>query len=159
MKALITISLLFLTLYSSFGSINEIISIRQLYYSSVESKTNTEKLVETLKHITIESDAIQQGYKGMSLLLVAKHSWNPITKNNNFRQGLNWLESAIAKDTSSIELRFLRYSVQCNAPLFLNYSDKIVKDKKYIMKNYKKLDDRDLKNRISNYLTLEMKIK
>ena len=94
---------------------------------------------------------------GVSFFLISKHSLNPIDKLSFFKQGVKWLESSIENDFCNIELRFLRLSVQNNAPSFLNYNNYIEEDKDYLASNYKYLEDEDLKNRISNYLLLQNK--
>ena len=93
----------------------------------------------------------------MSFLLISKHSINPLEKLSFFKLGVLWLESSIENDFCNIELRFLRLSVQNNAPSFLNYNNYIEEDKNYLASNYKYLEDEDLKNRISNYLLLQNK--
>ena len=158
MKSLITIALLMGMIIPSYANVDEdIIELRELYYSSTNSKVNTDKLVEYLKHITFNSSTVYKGYKGMSFLLISKHSWNPIDKLSFFKLGVLWLESSIENDLCNIELRFLRLSVQNNVPSFLNYNNYIEEDRDYLVSNYKYLDDEDLKNRISNYLLLQTK--
>jgi len=158
MKSLITIALLMGMIIPSYGNEEEdIIELRELYYSSTISKVNTYKLVEYLNHITFNSTAINKGYKGMSFLLISKHSWNPIDKLSFFKQGVLWLESSIENDSCNIELRFLRLTAQINLPSFLNYNNDIDEDRDYLVINYKYLDDEDLKKRISNYLLLPIK--
>ena len=142
----------------SYGNVEEdIIELRELYYSSTDSKTNTDILVEYLKHITLNSSPIYKGYKSMSFFLISKHSLNPIDKLSFFKQGVKWLESSIENNYYNIELRFLRLSVQNNLPLFLNYNNNIEDDIDYLVSNYKKIIDEDLKKRISNYLLLQTK--
>ena len=157
MKFLITIALLIGLNTNSFADVEDIIELRELYYSSTDSKINTDKLVEYLKHITLNSSPIHKGYKSMSFFLISKHSLNPIDKLSFFKQGVKWLESSIKNNYNNIELRFLRFSVQNNSPLFLNYNNYIEDDRDYLVGNYKYLEDEDLKNRISNYLLLQTK--
>lgn len=158
MKFLITLVLLMGIIIPSYGNVDEdIIELRELYYSSTNSRVNTDKLVEYLKDITFNSSTIYKGYKGMSFLLISKHSINPLDKLSFFKLGVLWLESSIENDFCNIELRFLRLSVQNNAPSFLNYNNYIEEDKNYLASNYKYLEDEDLKNRISNYLLLQNK--
>ena len=158
MKFIITTALLIAMSLPTYGYVkDDIIELRELYYSSVNSKVNTDKLFEYLKQITFNSTAINKGYKGMSFLLISKHSWNPIDKLSFFKQGVLWLESSIENDSCNIELRFLRLTAQINLPSFLNYNNDIDEDRDYLVINYKYLDDEDLKKRISNYLLLPIK--
>ena len=158
MKFIITTALLIAMSLPTYGYVkDDIIELRELYYSSVNSKVNTDKLFEYLKQITFNSTAINKGYKGMSFLLISKHSWNPLDKLSFFKQGVLWLESSIENDSCNIELRFLRLTAQINLPSFLNYNNYIDEDRDYLVSNYKNLDDGDLKIRISNYLLLQTK--
>ena len=93
----------------------------------------------------------------MACLLMAKNSFNPIKKWNYFSKGKLLLESAINDNNMSIELRFLRFSAQLNAPTFLNYSSNVKEDKKMIIKSFSLLTDTDLKVKIVNFL-LENKV-
>tara|TARA_B100000795_G_C22756630_1_gene421797 strand:+ start:980 stop:1456 length:477 start_codon:yes stop_codon:yes gene_type:complete len=158
MKFIIASALLIAMSIPTYGYVKyDIIELRELYYSSVNSKVNTDKLVEYLKQISFNSTAINKGYKGMSFLLISKHSWNPLDKLSFFKQGVLWLESSIENDSCNIELRFLRLTAQINLPSFLNYNNYIDEDRDYLVSNYKYLDDGDLKIKISNYLLLQTK--
>ena len=57
----------------------------------------------------------------------------------------------IKDHTNSTELRFLRYCIQSNAPVFLGYSNEVEVDKNYIVEHYIADLDDDLKWRIKKY--------
>jgi len=156
MRAALTLAICSMISSTTFGNVDDIIALKKLYYSSSESKSKTEKLVECNKDITLSSSKLLQGYKGMSLLLTAKQSWNPVNKLSDCKKGVSWLESSIAKYPNNIKLRFLRYSVQKNAPSsFLDYSYNIEHERVYSNGHCQQLEDKYLKTRISNLLALE----
>jgi hypothetical protein len=134
----------------------DIVEIRNMFYSASESADKTEEFMEYMNNVK-ESNPLLKGYKAMACLLMAKNSFNPIKKWNYFSKGKLLLESAINDNNMSIELRFLRFSAQLNAPTFLNYSSNVKEDKKMIIKSFSLLTDTDLKVKIVNFL-LENKV-
>jgi hypothetical protein len=68
--------------------------------------------------------------------------------------GYNELDEIIENYPNSIELHFLRLTIQGHLPVFLGYNDKIETDKTFIQANINELkDDSDLKTRILEYLS------
>ena len=65
-----------------------------------------------------------------------------------FNKGKALLESSINNNSSSIELRFLRYSIQVNLPRILLYYQDIEKDLNFVQQNLKSLKDEKLKKYI-----------
>jgi hypothetical protein len=65
-----------------------------------------------------------------------------------FNKGKALLESSINNNSSSIELRFLRYSIQVNLPRILFYYQDIEKDLNFVQHNLKSLKDEKLKKYI-----------
>lgn len=127
------------------------LGVRTMFYNSVNSSGKTDDFLKYLQASKENEEGIIIGYTGMAHLLLAKHGFNPYTQLKEFYKGRDLLEKAIKTDSKNVELRFLRLSVQSNAPFFLNYNDKIAEDKKMILENYSKLQDTDLKSRIKNF--------
>ena len=123
-----------------------------LYEAAYDTK-KADAFVVYLTQVFDDKNSILVGYTGMSHLLLAKHGYNPYTQLKEFYKGRDLLEKAIKMDNNNIELRFLRLTVQSNAPFFLNYSGKIDDDKELISKNYTKLEDVDLGSRIKSFFT------
>ncbi len=92
------------------------------------------------------------GYQGMAYMIRANYSWNPYNKLSFFFKGRDLLDGAIEKDPTNIELRWLRFCVQTNAPSFLAYSGKTKEDKAIVLYGYSLLKDGDLKERIKKYM-------
>jgi hypothetical protein len=83
---------------------------------------------------------------------MAKHVMSPYKKINYFKTGKDVLEQAIQKEPLNVELRFIRFSIQCNAPKFLDYHSNINGDKVLLLKAVKTIKDVDLKKRITKFL-------
>ncbi|MES2679443.1 MAG: hypothetical protein V4635_06135 [Bacteroidota bacterium] len=131
----------------------EILLYRQLLHQSESNATVAKTFYERLKNSRTEKPLVG-GYKGMSAFMMSKHLSNPLTKLTYFKTGKNNLEAAIKADPASIELLYLRFSVQCNLPAFLNYNSNIDQDKKKILaflKN-KNSGDEDLYERIYSFM-------
>jgi hypothetical protein len=130
----------------------DIIKIRDLYYKASVNKSDAETFFETI-HSTPKIDKfLLAGYQGMSHMIKANYAFNPYNKLSYFIKGKNLLDEAITADPKNIELRFLRFSVQTNAPAFLGYGGKVNEDKKEIMLAYHHLVDEDLKARIKKFM-------
>lgn len=130
----------------------DVATLRKLYYEAAENKTAVKKLSVLLTKVNDNSDAILIGYKGATEMMEAKYAFNPVTKLSRFNKGKNYLEKAIKKDQKNIELRFIRFSIQTNLPSFLGYNDHLKIDKEALINAVVKIDDKQLKNNIIDYL-------
>ena len=130
----------------------DIISLRKLYYEAYESRAKADEFFKALKTIENPSDPLMLGYRGMSHLLQAKFAYNPYTKLANFSKGKDLLDLAAVRAPKNLEIRFLRFSVQTNAPKFLGYRSSIGTDKEIILREWKNCTDPDLKKRIKEFI-------
>ena len=105
-------------------------------------------MIEELKNH--QSESIYKAYLGAYETIWANHAWNPMSKLNTFNQGKSKIEKAVLSSPENIEIKFLRYSIQRNAPKFLNYSKDLETDKNFILKNQHLVKDESLKNLLKN---------
>ena len=153
------LALTFLFIFMVVGQANDIAFVRTLFFQATKSKTQTEIMFNYLKKIKTNNNPVLKGYYGITHMLLAKHGLNLFARLNNFNKGKEILEQAIAQDRSSVELRFLRLSVQLNVPSFLNYSSSIETDRKLITEKFPYLNDADLKTKIKEfYISKKMSI-
>lgn len=75
-----------------------------------------------------------------------------------FKQGKLLLESAISKNPSNTEFRFLRLMIQENAPKILKYNMNLDEDCQFIAKNYQTLNA-DLKQEMMQYARSSVHLK
>ncbi len=132
---------------------NDISTIRTLYLSAYTNESNCNHFGEKLMSIQDEENVLIKGYKGCFYFIKCKFINNPISKFIYFNKGKELLESAIQTDPNSIELRFLRYTIQKNIPRFLLYYDNIEKDLKFVNENLNKTTNKDIKNFILTSIT------
>ncbi|MBA2612144.1 MAG: hypothetical protein H0U95_09240 [Bacteroidetes bacterium] len=151
MKKLLLL-ILFVTPFLQWASDMDIVKLRNLYYQASISKEASEKFAQATAVATGIDKITLTGYSGMSWMIKANHAFNPYNKLSYFFKGKGLLDGAIKSDEKNVELRFLRYCVQTNAPSFLAYSGNISSDKSVILINYSTILDLDLKKRIKDYL-------
>ena len=136
-----------------------LIQLREQFYRASINSESADSFYAKMETVTANSSAVLLGYKGMASFMLCNYSYNPYSKLKYFNEGKSLLDKAIVRSPENVELRFLRYSVQKNVPSFLGYSSNISDDKKLIEKNISspefKTFDKDLCNRIVNFLILE----
>ena len=106
---------------------------RQLFFRFDEDKCLSEALFESIAAANTVNDPVLLAYKGMARATSAACSFNPYTKYSRFQEGKQWIEQAVAAQPNDIEIRFLRLSVQVNAPHFLGYSGQLTEDRALIV--------------------------
>jgi hypothetical protein len=150
-KVIIIILGILLTPIRSQASDTSIIEIREIFYQATQSSEAADLLNTILTDNLISKDITLQGYKGVSLMLLAKYTLNLYKKMYYFNQGKIALDNAIREQVDNIELRYLRYTVQLKAPQFLNYNGALSDDFYFIKSNLYNINDLDLKSRINNF--------
>lgn len=141
MKTL-SVILLITTLYSTAFSPIIYDALRGETIESVDTALNF--LAEQEETITVKA------YKGTLLMKRAEFLGSPGKKLDSFKEGHALLEEAIAKEPDNAELRFLRLSIQENAPKILTYFGEIEEDKTMVLKHYKDFN-KDLQAYVQDY--------
>ena len=139
MKILIII---FSLLTNPFINELEINEIRKLYSLAYLSHERCDILGKALNQKNIEDSYLINGYKGCYYLIKCKFTKNPITRIEYFKRGKKLLDCAIREKNNSVELRFLRYSIQTNLPKYLMYNKEIKKDITFVKLNLEKISDK-----------------
>ena len=124
--------------------------IRDLYQKSPFNEIACDSLSIILKNNNKTNQI--NAYTGTYYMIKSKFLDNPIMKIKYFNKGKEILEESIENEPNSIELIFLRYSIQKNIPKFLMYSSDLKYDLEFIEKNLSLLHDIQLKEFIINSL-------
>ena len=151
MKRLIVYGLILFST-NSFADVPPISRVRSLFEQANMQKSSCIKLIKLLEPYNKVNFPILMGYKACGTMMMAKHVPNPFSKLLHFSKGKKMLETVIAVNDKVVELRFLRYSIQTNAPSFLGYNSHIAKDKIFLEKAVPFLNDAALRNKIYAYL-------
>ena len=126
--------------------------LRNLYEQAPISEKSCKELLHILKPYNVESAPLMVGYRACAKMVMAKYLLNPISKWNYFSNGRNALSNAIQVDSSIVELRFLRFTVQSSAPYFLGYHEEIDNDKVLLLNSIEYIKDINLKDWIIQFL-------
>ncbi len=128
--------MLFLTvLFMNYSFASSVIDeARMNYNKAVQDKDLCRKMIDELEK-SKEKSPVYLAYLGGFQTIWANHVFNPISKLQSFKEGKNKIEQAISKEPDNVEIRFIRFSVQKNAPSFLGYSNNIIDDRNFIIKN------------------------
>lgn len=106
--------------------------LRKNYDKAVSDKELCSSMIEELK--AERDNTIYLAYLGGLQTIWANHTMNPISKLRTFNEGKENLEKAVEMASDNIEIRFIRLSVQKNAPTFLGYYHQIETDEAFINK-------------------------
>ncbi len=148
-----TLLLVLITLsFASIGqSQNTIQQVREdLFYSDFD----LEKCFEFDKSITALKDTspLTQAYKAAAEALIAKHSWNPVTKFSYLNSAQKLLDEAVSKDALNIEIRFLRLYIENSIPAYMGMSKNKKEDKQVIIDNIDLLAKINIGADITSYI-------
>ena len=125
--------------------------LRIYYQQAGKQKVAAEKLDKLTADIDTSQSPVLIGYKGANEMVQAKYMLNPIAKLSRFNKGKKLLQIAISHDTTNLETRFLRFSIQYNIPSFRNYKEEMTADKKFLIVNTQYSQDEGLKQMIIDY--------
>ncbi|MGV3459751.1 MAG: hypothetical protein ACO1N9_04780 [Flavobacterium sp.] len=95
---------------------------------------------------------LQRAYLGGYQAMMARHKDSPFAKLKTFRQGRANIDRAVIEDPSSAEIRFVRLSVQLEAPALLGYKSNIREDRDFIRANLASVRDTTLRETIRKLL-------
>jgi len=147
LKSIILILILNLSYYN-----NDINSIRNLFLEASISKSNCDQFGKKINDLKHDESILLKGYEGCYYFIKCKFTHNSMEKFFYFRKGKKILESSIKKKPDSVELRFLRYTIQKNLPRFLFYYNHIDKDLIFVINNINSITDKKTQHYIKKSL-------
>jgi hypothetical protein len=129
------------------GSVN-MQKLRSLYEKASLEEASCKEVIRLTEKSTPE--------KGAAQTMSAQYAGNPYTKLQLFNSGKSKIEHAANLQPKNVEIAYLRFTVQCGAPAFLNYSSAMTNDKTVILDNLENVfrvqKDFDLFYRIVRFL-------
>lgn len=99
-----------------------------------------------------EADPLMKGYLGVLTIARGTHRINPFARLGTFNDGVDILEAALASDPGSVELHFLRLSIQVNVPGFVGYDEQRVEDRAFVEARLHTVQDIALRQRIIRFI-------
>lgn len=153
MRGLLTILLLTLFPMHHYAQSVSLEQARMVFEKVKDNEKLGSKFLRETK-IDSELNPITRGYKGAIMMVMAKHLFNPYNKWKSFGDGKKLLEQSILSEPENLELIYLRFCIQTNAPGFLGYNANIPNDRRLLKDNVEQIKDKSLKVKIITYLTL-----
>lgn len=129
----------------------DLATIRKIYPTASDSETSAKNFTAKLLSISDTDENILVAYKAASILLDSKYEKKISAKMSRFKEGALLLESTIAKEPKSIEIRMIRLSIQENVPGITGYKKNIKEDKKFILAHYNE-QNTALKEYLKNFI-------
>ncbi len=149
MKKIVGFFFLLVASLNMFSQDSVMIELRKLFYLATVSESY---IVKSENYMNRHEPQEPFGaYRSMLLFMEAKYAINPYTKLNYFKKGRNKMEETLKLYPNNIENRFLRLAIQTKLPGFLGYHGSKKEDKDFILKNFSKEKDRDLKARLKMF--------
>lgn len=125
---------------------------RKLYARSAQDKETCERLYARLSTAQTNENIVLSGYYGAVAANMANYKEKPAEKIKIFNFGRRLLEKAIIADSTNLELRFLRFTIQSNCPKALQYDKHIQTDKIFIISHLDSGKNGGLQKKIAAYL-------
>ena len=124
----IVIILLAAFFYSvSTATCQDVNAVRNQMVKALNSSKVTDSLYDSLEAVKDKS-ALITGYLGCLNALKAKYTWNPYYKLKYLNNAETDFKDAVAASPQNLEIRFMRFTVECNVPSFLGYNKNIAED-------------------------------
>ncbi len=127
-------------------------TVRVAYKKAGTSKEHATELFTLLREVKKGDKDVFVAYKGAVIALLAKTEKGVKNKKKRFSEGVNLIEYAVLKSPNSLEIRFVRLSVQQNAPKILKYNKQRVEDKRFVLRMLKDEKSKRLKQYIMEYV-------
>ena len=116
--------------------------LRLNYEKALGNKELCRSMMEALS--TKKDEPVYLAYLSGLQALWANHTINPISKLGTFRKGRMNLERAVKMAPNNLEIRFIRLSVQRNAPRFLGYYDNLKTDEEFLKQHQSNISSASL---------------
>lgn len=125
-------------------------SLRAGLEKAVQDKKLCAEMLESLE--PLQDEALYLAYLGAYQAIWANHLLNPFAKLATFKKGKKNINQAVSVAPKNIEIRFVRLTIQQNAPSFLSYQQHKQEDAVFIRKNKHDGLPSDLLNRMDKLL-------
>ncbi|MEM1407904.1 MAG: hypothetical protein AAGG59_14085 [Bacteroidota bacterium] len=122
----------------------------ELFYSTFDLEKVTifyEKIVESG-----EVSATFTAYQAAAKALIAKYTWNPLTKVSSLKNVEELLKNAVDEEKDNLEIRFLRFYIQNSIPTYLGFSKNLKEDGNILKNNIANVSQMNLDKGISDYI-------
>ncbi len=140
----------FILLHLSFKHMDQHLpTARELFNRSPFDESKCKKLQTWGKD---KNAPIIKGYYAASLAIGCKYISNPFIRMGPFKEAKQLLEELISENFDEVELRYIRYAIQRQAPKILGYYKNIAGDMQVLLNYIKAEPNSDLTQHMMIYL-------
>lgn len=137
---------------SAFSQDNLLLDIRKNIGEVFNTESVCIRFYELFEKTDVGQNNLLLGYKGAVEMGMARHHPNVFKKMSLLGDGKEKLEKSIANDPKSIELRFLRLTIQTYMPAFLGYYADKENDKAFVLANLEKASSEEFRTRVKKFI-------
>ncbi len=131
--------------------------VRQAFYQCTLNSASSDSLLQQLATIEQPTPLIK-AYIGATEAIKTQTKWNPYSKYACLKRSRKALNEAVSLDTSNVEIRFLRFSIQHHIPPWLGFSKQMEVDKAVILNNLLRYEAGTLNEKIRQYILTFLKV-
>ena len=133
-------------------------SIQEVRKQFHQAVLNPEKITPFYQYITNIQDTLPTviAYQAAAEAMLAQTLWNPLAKFSQVSRFDKLIEKAINKDTSNLEIHFLRFAIQFHLPRILMMSKHLEEDRDFIIENLWMCEQLNIDPDFERYITYFM---
>ncbi|MFC6101630.1 hypothetical protein [Olivibacter domesticus] len=125
-------------------------TVRKNYQLAIVDKSICRSMIQQLENT--QTSHIHMAYLGAFQTIWARHTSNPISKLKTFNKGKTNIDKAVRMVPNSVEIIFIRYSVQRNSPGFLRYNGNLKEDRNFLHEKWHSITSETLKTMVEQLL-------
>lgn len=129
-------SFLCILFFLSFHSNQDFTEIRKTFQNASSSLIAAKKFNSKFSDVANDNNKTLVAYKGASIVIISKFESKISDKLKGVKQGIKLIEFAIGIESSNIEIRLIRLSIQENLPKIATYNKNKNEDKAFILSHY-----------------------
>lgn len=115
-------------------------NLRHLYAAAVQDEAAARRFHAALKTYNGAEPTVL-AYRAVAEALQARYFWSPLAKLRAVRSADKLFTRAVALDPASVEVRFLRFTVESSVPRYLGYSQHLADDRVLVLRGARHYPD------------------
>lgn len=117
--------------------------LRECYQQVGKEERFVNSMLTICSESSVVDEKLRNAYAAAAKICSAKYKFSPYAKYAAFNAGRTLLDKAVQADSLNPEIRYLRYTIQANAPAFLGYQKNLKRDYQLITDALPDLKKRD----------------
>ena len=124
--------------------------LRSLYVAVSKNEKAWKEMKTLLSEPSDLYSPVFAAYEAAFCMISALYTNSPLQKYTAFQKGKKMLERILTEHPESMEIRYLRLTIQQNLPAILGYNHTFL-DKQFIEKHFSDYQDQELKQKMADF--------